>query len=287
MNSMSVERGRFLHAAGVRTHVVRSGPGGAPVLLLHGLGSLGQEILAPFREIAPWRSFAAPDRPGYGLSDPLEDHAGPIGQAHWLRWLADALGPDSPVVVAHSLAAGPALAFAALYPERLAGLVLIAPFCRPTRHALMLGLRMANMPLIGPVLRHALIPRLAPAIGARKLRQAFAPAPVPSSLRDFPFAHAARPGAPKAMSDELLAFNRDMAFCRRFAPVLNTPIHVLCAPDDHVADLQWHIGWLTGWARNCVVHFLRAGHLIHHSQPQAALMAIRALESQMSTVRAA
>jgi pimeloyl-ACP methyl ester carboxylesterase len=284
---VSVERGAFLHAGGVRTHVLKSGEGGPPALLLHGLGSLGQEILAPLREASPERLLVSPDRPGYGLSDPLAINPGPIGQAHWLRYVIDAIGGGPPVIVAHSLAAGTALAFAALYPAKVRGLVLIAPFCRPTPHALMLGLRLANLPVVGPVLRHALIPHLAPAIGVRRLRRAFAPAPVPKSLQDFPFAHAARPGSPQTMAGELLAFNRDMSLCRRTHSEIETPVHVLCAPDDSVADLQWHISWLTAWASACVVHFLRGGHMIHHSQPHATLLAVRALEAQIGAARAA
>jgi pimeloyl-ACP methyl ester carboxylesterase len=165
--------------------------------------------------------------------------------------------------------------------------VLIAPFCRPTPHAPMLGLRLANMPLVGPLLRHAVIPRLAPALGERKLRHAFAPAPVPRSLEDFPFAHAAKPGSPQTMSGELLAFNRDMSLCRRTTRHIEAPTHVLCAPDDSVTDLQWHVSWLTEWTSDCVVHFLRAGHLIHHAQPHAILLAIRALEAQVSSPMAA
>ena len=284
---MSAERGAFLHAAGLRTHVLKSGQGGAPALLLHGLGSLGQEILAPLRDVSPGRFFVAPDRPGYGFSDPLPHNPGPIGQAHWLRALIDALRCGPPVIVAHSIAAGTALAFAALYPDRLRGLVLIAPFCRPTRHAAMLGLRLATMPVVGPLLQRAVIPRIAPALGERKLREAFAPAPVPRSLQNFPFAHAAHPGMPQAMAGELLAFNRDMSLCRRTQPEVTPPVHVLCAPDDSVTDLQWHVSWLTAWCSDCVVHFLRGGHLIHHTEPHATLIAIRALEAQIATSRAA
>lgn len=284
---MSIERGAFLLAGGIRTHVLRSGQGGPPALLLHGLGSLAQEILAPLRDAAPGRLFIAPDRPGYGLSESLPLNCGPIGQAHWLRWLVDALGAGPPVIVAHSLAAGPALAFAALYPQKLRGLVLIAPFCRPTRHALMPGLRAANTPIVGSLLRHAVIPHVATAIGRRKLRRAFAPTPVPPFLRDFPFAHAAQPRAAQVMAGELRAFNRDMALCRKSVPRIETPVHVLCAPDDTVADMQWHISWLTGWPRDCVVHMLRGGHLIHHTHPQATLIALRALDLQVSASMAA
>ena len=77
-SARAIERGRFLYPAGLRTHVLDSGKRGTPALLLHGLGSLAQEILTPLRLHAPGRTFVAPDRPGYGFSEPLAINMGPI-----------------------------------------------------------------------------------------------------------------------------------------------------------------------------------------------------------------
>src|SRR3954469_14675590 len=67
-------RGFRTSAGGRRAYVLEGGRGGSPtVLLLHGLGSLAEEI---FTAVGPplLRSgfrVVAPDRPGYGQSDPL------------------------------------------------------------------------------------------------------------------------------------------------------------------------------------------------------------------------
>ncbi|OZA06256.1 MAG: alpha/beta hydrolase, partial [Rhodobacterales bacterium 17-64-5] len=65
---------------------------GRPVVLLHGNGSLGEEILSalPPVEGVLW---IAPDRPGYGRSDPLPEGCfDPLSQAVWLDLLLSELG---------------------------------------------------------------------------------------------------------------------------------------------------------------------------------------------------
>lgn len=119
-----------------RVHFHRRGSGPA-VVFLHGCGSIAQEIIAPLPNDLRME-IIAPDRPGYGWSDRLPDgEAGMKTQAAWLDAFLDTIGVESCSVVAHSLAAGVALWFAALAPHRVTGLVLVAPFCRPTREKVM------------------------------------------------------------------------------------------------------------------------------------------------------
>lgn len=105
----------------------REAGSGAPLLLLHGNSASGRwfqpQLLAP---PAGWQ-LLAPDLPNYGHSGPLtpgssiEDHTRSL-----LGFLAQ-LGVDEPVVlVGHSLGGGVAQALAALAPDRVRALLLIA-----------------------------------------------------------------------------------------------------------------------------------------------------------------
>lgn len=61
--------GITIHVADQDVHILDGGNShGIPVVLLHGCGSLAQEILLPF-DNSDFR-IIAPDRPGYGLSTP-------------------------------------------------------------------------------------------------------------------------------------------------------------------------------------------------------------------------
>ncbi|MFI6106648.1 alpha/beta fold hydrolase [Streptomyces sp. NPDC051310] len=108
----------FHAVAGSRTWVV--GDREAPAhVLLHGL-PLDADSWAPVSGLLGSRTLAA-DLPGLGRS-------GPTGTA-WQDWLAELLEPvtSRPLLTAHSLACGPAVRYALRHPDRISGLVLIAP----------------------------------------------------------------------------------------------------------------------------------------------------------------
>ncbi|WP_031079656.1 alpha/beta fold hydrolase [Streptomyces sp. NRRL S-118] len=108
----------FHGVAGSRTWVV--GDREAPAhVLLHGL-PLDAESWAPVSGLLGSRTLAA-DLPGLGRSSP----AGTARE----DWLAELLEPvtSRPLLTAHSLACGPAVRYALRHPDRISGLVLIAP----------------------------------------------------------------------------------------------------------------------------------------------------------------
>ncbi|WP_181706673.1 alpha/beta fold hydrolase [Chthonobacter rhizosphaerae] len=267
--------GRTVEVDGRRVHFHVRGDG-PPVVLLHGLGSLAEEILPAFTATLPGRRLFAFDRPGYGFSDPLpEAEAGADGQADWLAGVLSALGLSRITLVAHSIGAGPALAFAARHPGRLAGVLLVAPFCRPTPHAPMPLLRAAIAPVIGPVMRTAVVPLIAPLIGPGILAAALKPNEVPDYLADFPFVHAGRDSAILAMAAELLAFNDAMA---AVAPILaggGVPMAVVAGEADEIAEPAWHLAWLSGVLPDARVETLPGvGHAPHHADPPAVAAAL-------------
>jgi pimeloyl-ACP methyl ester carboxylesterase len=71
--------------------------------------------------------FAAADRPGYGGSSPHRDRD-VASAADYVSCVADALGIDRFAVVGHSGGGPHSLACGALLPERVLGVVSVAPF---------------------------------------------------------------------------------------------------------------------------------------------------------------
>jgi pimeloyl-ACP methyl ester carboxylesterase len=130
-------RGRFIDVGGFRQHVSEIGKNSdaqaAPVVLLHGAGSnledmhlaLGERLAARYRVILV-------DRPGLGFSArKYREGNSPAFQAAVLRDVLNRLGVDRAILVGHSWGATLALAFALDFPERAAGLVLVAPPTHP------------------------------------------------------------------------------------------------------------------------------------------------------------
>ncbi|GHH82701.1 bifunctional protein [Kitasatospora indigofera] len=143
--------GSFVGLAGSRSYVTgeREAPG---YVLLHGLpfDSTGWHAVV---DHLPAPSLLA-DLPGLGRSSPATGSTS--------QWLTDLLAPvrSRPVIVAHSAAAGPALAYATAHPERVSALVLVAPYFlqpRPRR-------AVRTVPITATVLRRASVGFLAGAL---------------------------------------------------------------------------------------------------------------------------
>jgi pimeloyl-ACP methyl ester carboxylesterase len=111
--------------AGNRVHLLEQGAG-APVVLLHGAGNPAGFLLPLLRELHGVHAIA-PDRPGIGLSDPLDLPADRYREAAvaWLGRLLDTLGLDTTTLVGHSGGGVWALWYALAHPDRVERLVLL------------------------------------------------------------------------------------------------------------------------------------------------------------------
>ncbi len=131
-------RGRFIDVGGFRQHVIELGgsadtQSAPPIVLLHGAGSNLEDMhLALGERLAVRRRVILVDRPGLGFSArKAGEGSSPAFQAAVLRELLDRLGVDRAILVGHSWGGTLALAFALDHPERVVGLVLIAPPTHP------------------------------------------------------------------------------------------------------------------------------------------------------------
>lgn len=121
--------GRFVEAAGIRTHVHVAGSG-PPVLLLHGSGP-GVSAWANWRLVLPALAtegfhVVAPDQLGFGATG--RPAGGGYGREAWTAHaiaVLDALGLDRVHVVGNSMGGAIALSIAARRPELVERLVLM------------------------------------------------------------------------------------------------------------------------------------------------------------------
>ena len=174
--------GQFLTVAGTRLHYIDAGPrmaGDPPVVLLHGNpgGVHDFEHLIP--PLAITRRVIAVDRPGHGHSGRPAMRGTTIRkQAALLHDLVEKLGVRRPVLVGHSWGGALSLAYAIRYPEEITGVVLLGTRAyrvdaAPDRLYVLLRRR-----LIGPTLRHTVVPLLGGGILERRISAAYSPAPV-------------------------------------------------------------------------------------------------------------
>ncbi|MFZ4815079.1 MAG: alpha/beta fold hydrolase [Phototrophicaceae bacterium] len=102
--------------------------GRPPVILLHGINVNATIWTAQLQALAPHAYVIAPDVPGFlGKSAPVRLPYFQRAYADWLRDILDALGLPNAWLVGSSAGGYFALEFAATYPERVCGLVLMNP----------------------------------------------------------------------------------------------------------------------------------------------------------------
>jgi pimeloyl-ACP methyl ester carboxylesterase len=126
--------GRLVSVAGSVHHVVvDEGPDAAPpVVFTSGLGGAWYDWDAVVPLLAGRATLVRFDRPGLGWSQPATVAPTLAGEALRIRELLDTLGLGGPaVLVGHSLAGFHVEAFARLYPESTAGVVLVDSSTEP------------------------------------------------------------------------------------------------------------------------------------------------------------
>lgn len=107
------------------TQSYREAGQGKALVLLHGISSGSASWVKQLQDLAVHFHLIAWDAPGYGQSDVLAtDQPNATDYAKRLKGMLDALNVKDVILVGHSLGALQAAAFNALYPERVAALVL-------------------------------------------------------------------------------------------------------------------------------------------------------------------
>lgn len=143
---------------GRKVHVIETGEG-PPLVLLHG-SSTSALLLLPLLERLDGVRAIAVDRPGFGLSEPIDVPPERFADAtvEWLDSLLDALGLDVTALLGNSMGGVWALWYALAHPERVSRLVLLGatPLLPGTR--VPLPLRVMVTPKLGELLQRLIPP---------------------------------------------------------------------------------------------------------------------------------
>ena len=202
--------GRFVDVAGGRLHVVEFGPADAmPVVLLHGAsGNLRDMQLTLGARLAARHRVILIDRPGHGWSDrggDGSDAASLPRQAELIGQALERLGVKRAIIVGHSFAGAVALGFALAFPDRVAGLVLLAPVSHPWTTGIAWFYTLTAAPMIGPLFARTIVLPMSYPFLDRLAYTVFTPQPMPPTyVSDAATALVLRPA-------EFVANARDVA----------------------------------------------------------------------------
>lgn len=280
--------GRLVPTSLGALHVIDEGEG-PPVLFLHGASSSTRVWRAALGEA--WDGIGRRiiiDRPGHGHSAREGGaRAATLGaQAQAVVEALDELALQRAVVVAHSWAGALAMRMAIDFPERVGGLVLLAPVTHPWPGGVSWYYRLAAMPLIGPLFAWTLVPPVGRVWAPRSIAHVFAPQAVPDGyVEKAAISLVLRPPAFVANARDATGLNAEVKAQQVRYGEIECPVTIVSGGSDAVVWPRLHA---ESTARDVagarLVVLPGVGHMPHHAAPEIVIREIEALTARTDVV---
>jgi pimeloyl-ACP methyl ester carboxylesterase len=287
-------QGRMVEVAGATLHVVELGPrdaAGPPIVMLHGASS----NLAAMRQsvgerLAQNHRVILVDRPGHGWSarERLADST-PAIQGRMIEQALAKLGVGRAIIVAHSWAGALGLRMALDYPERVAGVVLLAPVAYPWPGGVGRYNDVVTTPVIGPLLAYTVTLPLGYLLAKSGARGVFLPQQMPE---DFVTSTATplllRPHEFLANARDLVTLKQAIAEqAPRYAEIV-APITILAGDVDKTVSTNIHSRPLAATVLNARLIVLPGvGHMVQNAAPDLVISEVEAMSGKMAQRAAA
>jgi len=273
--------GELIEVEGGTIHVVDIGPkdtAGPPLVLLHGASSNLLTMRLPLGDrLAQRHRVILLDRPGHGWSRADREKATLAGHGRMIELALQRMGIPPVILVAHSLAGALAVRMTLDHPERVAGLVLLAPVTHPWAGGVGIYNKAVTLPVVGRFLAHAITLPLGLLLARSGARGVFRPQPMPENfLRDTATLLLLRPR-------EFLANARDLvglkSAVREQVPRyrdIRTPVVVITGDTDNTVSPDIHARSFAATVPDARLIVLpRVGHMVQFA---AAERIIREIE---------
>jgi len=262
---------RFVEAAGIETHVAQWGTGD-DLLLIHGASSdmgVFEPTIVPL--LKDRFRLTAYDRPGMGFTSQRPPGADQLGvQAKVGAGVIEALGLKKPIVVGHSWGGAVALRLALDHPDKVGGLLLIAPVAYEWPGAVSWHIYWSSNPVIGELFTRVIAPPFASGAVRAGLIGAFGPNPVPKNYFEKASSiRAIRPAAMRANSFDIIASKREIIGQQARYPEIKVPTAIMTGDKDTVVSPMIHSVRLARTLANARIDVLQdVGHLPHEASPE-------------------
>ena len=264
--------GKFIELEGVRLHLERGPPDGPVLVMLHGNGTLLQDLALSGLVDAAAQKFRVIcfDRPGFGHSSrPRSVIWSPDRQGQLLCDALSRLGVTQAVVLGHSWGTLVALAMAARNNRLVRGLVLISGYYFPTWRVDVMIASAGAIPIVGDILRYTVSPIsswLALPLFAKKV---FAPTSVPDIVkRQYPRLLLIRPGQIRAVAEDSAFMVPAAAALSLAYRRIRCPTAIVAGQEDQIvkSDQAEHLKRVLPHAT--VTSVPGSGHMLHYFVPK-------------------
>ncbi len=287
-------RGVQVEVTGASLNIVDIGPrrpGDLPIVMLHGASSNLATMQQPLGDmLAGHHRVILIDRPGHGWSSRsrLEDST-PAIQGRMIDEALEKLGVGRAIFVVHSWSGALGALMALDYPQRVAGLVMLAPVAYPWRGGVGWYNQVVTTPVIGPLLAYTITLPLGVFLTGPGARGVFLPQIMP---RDFVAGTATplllRPGEFLANARDLVTLKAAVAEQAPRYAAITAPTLVITGDRDATVSPNIHSRPFAAAVPNAKLIVLPdVGHMVQNAAPELVIREIDAMIAGMAPNRAA
>jgi pimeloyl-ACP methyl ester carboxylesterase len=282
--------GKLVEVAGARLNVLELGPSqaaGPPIVMIHGASSNLRALRRPLGDrLAQTHRVILIDRPGHGWStrDDLQNSS-PAMQAKMIDQALDKLGVHQAIIVVHSMAGALGALMALDYPERVAGLVMLAPVTHPWPGGVGSYNKIATTPIIGPLLAYTITLPIGWWLTEPGARMVFLPQVMPDNyVDDSATPLLLRPREFLANAWDLVTLKPAVAAqATRYADI-NVPTVLIHGDADKTVSVDIHSRRFAATVPGAKLIVLpNVGHMVQNAAPDLVVSEIEAMIASADT----
>jgi pimeloyl-ACP methyl ester carboxylesterase len=281
-------QGRRIEVAGARLNVLDLGPrnaAGPPIVLIHGASS-NLEAMRPLGDrLAAEHRVILIDRPGHGWSTRarLQDST-PAVQAGMIDEALEKLGVRSAIFVVHSWSGALGARMALDYPQRVAGLVMLAPVVYPWPGGIGWYNRLVATPVIGPLLAYTVTLPLGYLLAERGARSVFLPQIMPANfISDSATLLLLRPREFLANARDLVTLKAAVAAQAPRYRDIKAPTVIITGELDKTVFTNRHSRpFKAAVPQTKLIVLPDAGHMIQNAEPERVISEIEAMIGEIA-----
>ena len=238
--------GEFRSINGAKLHFIDTGEvadnSKPAIIFIHGAGGNLNDPMPIYRKALnnKFRTIFL-DRPGQGYSEAFENSNHVPTQTSSIAKLMDELAIKKAIIVGHSFGGALASTFGVMYPEKTAGLVLLAPVTHPWNTGVDWHYDLGNTPVIGWIFSRTLAPVAGHYIYPNAIKRLFLPNSLPADYKEKSATKLA------LLPENFLSNAKDVArvhehveiFQNRYQEI-TAPTHIYHGDSDDIVSLEIH-----------------------------------------------
>jgi pimeloyl-ACP methyl ester carboxylesterase len=278
------KQGETIAVAGASLNVVDIGPrdaAGPPVVMLHGASSNLETMRQPLGDLlARNHRVILIDRPGHGWSSRARpEDSTPAIQGKMIDEALQKLGVSRAIFVVHSWAGALGARMALDYPQRVAGLVMLAPVAYPWPGGVGWYNKLVTAPVIGPLLAYTITLPLGYFLTEPGARGVFLPQVMPQNfVSDTATPLLLRPREFLANAWDLVTLKAAVAEQAPHYPDIKAPVVVISGDMDKTVSPNIHSRPFAAAVPNAKLILLPdVGHMVQNAAPELVVREIDAM----------